>query len=74
VTVGVLFVPHLISGTFRSVTPATQAVRASKGGAVRVTEDAISAATLELASMGMYTEPTCAQAGAKRKRLFLLLQ
>lgn len=41
-----------------------QAVRASKGGAVRVTEDAISSATLELAGLGMYTEPTCAQAGA----------
>ena len=41
-----------------------QAVRASKGGAVRVTEDAISRATLELAALGMYTEPTCAQAGA----------
>ena len=41
-----------------------QAVRVSKGGAVRVTEEAISSATLELASLGMYTEPTCAQAGA----------
>ena len=41
-----------------------QAARASRGGAVRVTEEAIAAATLELAGLGMYTEPTCAQAGA----------
>lgn len=41
-----------------------QAARVSKGGAVRVTEDAICSATLELAALGMYTEPTCAQAGA----------
>ena len=40
------------------------AVGRSGGGAVRLTEAAIKAATLELAKIGLYTEPTCAQAGA----------
>jgi len=40
------------------------AVRASGGGAVRVAEQQIREATLELAQLGMYTEPTCAQAAA----------
>ncbi|KAK3273078.1 hypothetical protein CYMTET_18664 [Cymbomonas tetramitiformis] len=40
------------------------AVVRSGGSAVRVMEDAISAATLELARLGLYTEPTCAQAAA----------
>lgn len=40
------------------------AVVASAGGAVRLSEDAIAEATLELARLGLYTEPTCAQAAA----------
>ena len=40
------------------------AVRRSGGGAVRLSEEAIAAATLELAKLGLYTEPTCASAGA----------
>ena len=40
------------------------AVRRSRGGAVRVSEQQISEATLELAKLGLYTEPTCASAGA----------
>jgi len=36
----------------------------SGGGAVRLTEEAIAAATLELARKGLYVEPTCAQAAA----------
>jgi len=41
-----------------------RAVCKSRGSAVRVTEDEMSMATLELAQMGLYTEPTCAQAAA----------
>ena len=41
-----------------------EALRRSGGGAVRVCEDAIRAATLELARTGLYVEPTCAQAAA----------
>ncbi len=37
-------------------------VIASNGGAVRVSEAQIRDATLELARIGLYTEPTCAQA------------
>lgn len=40
------------------------ALRRSGGGAVRVTEEDIAAATLELARKGLYVEPTCAQAAA----------
>ena len=40
------------------------ALRACKGGAVRVTEEQMAAATLECAQLGLYTEPTCAQAAA----------
>ena len=40
------------------------ALRRSGGGAVRVAEEAIAAATLELARKGLYVEPTCAQAAA----------
>jgi threonine synthase len=34
------------------------------GSAVRVTEEAMAQATLDLAALGLYTEPTCAQAAA----------
>lgn len=40
------------------------AVLRSGGGAVRVEERAMGEATLELARLGLYTEPTCAQAMA----------
>ena len=40
------------------------ALRRSGGGAVRVSDDQIKAATLELAKTGLYVEPTCAQAAA----------
>jgi len=45
------------------------AVVRSKGGAVRVSEKDIGATTLELASIGLYTEPTCAQAAAAYREL-----
>ncbi|MDT7953660.1 MAG: pyridoxal-phosphate dependent enzyme [Acetobacteraceae bacterium] len=45
------------------------ALRASRGGGVLVTEAEIAAATLELAGMGVYVEPTCAQALAGYARL-----
>ena len=45
------------------------AVLRSKGGAVRVTEAQIRDATLALARMGLYTEPTCAQAAAAYETL-----
>lgn len=41
-----------------------KAVLGSRGSAVRVSEAEIGEATLELASLGLYTEPTCAQAAA----------
>jgi threonine synthase len=41
-----------------------QALRASDGGAVMLGEDAIGAATLALARLGLYVEPTCAQVAA----------
>ena len=44
-----------------------KAVRASRGGAVRVTEEEMARATLELAQLGLYTEPTCAQVGRRRR-------
>ena len=45
------------------------AVLRSNGGAVRVDEAEMSEATLELAKLGLYTEPTCAQAGAAYREL-----
>jgi threonine synthase len=46
------------------------ALRETRGGAVTLTEAEIGAATLDLARMGVYVEPTCAQAaGAFRKLL-----
>jgi len=51
------------------VAECVMAVRASRGGAVRVTEEAIGAATTQLASAGLYTEPTCAQAAAAYNEL-----
>jgi len=41
-----------------------EAVRASAGGAARITEEAMAIATTELAAIGLYVEPTCAQAVA----------
>ena len=46
------------------LTEVLTALRGSGGGAVLVSEDDIAAATLELAGMGVYVEPTCAQAAA----------
>eukprot|EP00933_Yihiella_yeosuensis_P038885 TRINITY_DN3282_c1_g1_i1.p1 TRINITY_DN3282_c1_g1~~TRINITY_DN3282_c1_g1_i1.p1 ORF type:complete len:248 (-),score=46.44 TRINITY_DN3282_c1_g1_i1:94-837(-) len=46
-----------------------EAVRRSNGGAVRVKEDEIAEATLKLAKIGLYTEPTCAQAAAAFEEL-----
>ena len=40
------------------------AVIRSGGGAVRISETRISAATLNLARVGLYVEPTCVQAAA----------
>ena len=40
------------------------AVLRSGGGAARLSEEEIAAATVELAAAGLYTEPTCAQAAA----------
>ena len=45
------------------------AVVRSNGGAVRVSEAEITEATLQLAKVGLYTEPTCAQAAAAYKLL-----
>ena len=45
------------------------AVVRSKGGAVRVTEAQIQDATFALAKIGLYTEPTCAQAAAAYETL-----
>jgi len=45
------------------------AILRSGGGAVRVEEEAMAAATLELARLGLYTEPTCAQAMAAYRHL-----
>ena len=45
------------------------AVVRSKGGAVRVTEAQIQDATFALARIGLYTEPTCAQAAAAYETL-----
>jgi threonine synthase len=45
------------------------ALRGSGGGAVMLTEEEIAAATLELASTGIYVEPTAAQVLAAHRRL-----
>jgi threonine synthase len=45
------------------------ALRESAGGAVLLEEDEIAAASLELARMGVYVEPTCAQAAAAFAKL-----
>jgi threonine synthase len=45
------------------------ALRASGGGAVMLEEAEIAAATLDLARMGFFVEPTCAQAAAAFARL-----
>ena len=39
-------------------------LRATRGGAVTLTEAEIAQATLDLARVGIYVEPTCAQAAA----------
>ncbi len=45
------------------------ALRATEGGAVLLSEAEIAAATLDLARVGIYVEPTCAQAAAAYARL-----
>ncbi len=45
------------------------ALRATKGGAILLTEAEIATATLDLARIGIYVEPTCAQAAAACARL-----
>ncbi len=45
------------------------ALRDTNGGAVRLSEDEIAAATLDLARVGIYVEPTSAQAAAAYARL-----
>jgi threonine synthase len=45
------------------------ALRTSDGGAVTLTEAEIGQATLDLARMGIYVEPTCAQAVAAFAKL-----
>ena len=45
------------------------ALRETQGGAVRLTEAEIAAATLDLAAMGVYVEPTAAQAAAALAKL-----
>jgi threonine synthase len=44
-------------------------LRGTRGGAVTLTEDEIAAATLALARIGVYVEPTCAQAAAAFEKL-----
>ncbi|MGH7051107.1 MAG: pyridoxal-phosphate dependent enzyme [Acetobacteraceae bacterium] len=46
-----------------------EALRASRGGVARLTETEIAAATLDLARMGLYVEPTAAQAAAAFRHL-----
>ncbi|MGH7083776.1 MAG: pyridoxal-phosphate dependent enzyme, partial [Acetobacteraceae bacterium] len=46
-----------------------EALRASRGGVARLTEAEIAAATLDLARMGLYVEPTAAQAAAAFRQL-----
>jgi threonine synthase len=45
------------------------ALRRSRGGAVMLTEEEIAASALSLARIGIYVEPTCAQAEAAFRRL-----
>ena len=45
------------------------ALRDTKGGAILLSEAEIAAATLDLARIGIYVEPTCAQAAAAFARL-----
>lgn len=45
------------------------ALRETRGGAVRLTEAEIAEATLDLARIGIYVEPTCAQVSAAFKKL-----
>jgi threonine synthase len=47
-----------------------EAVRETRGSVVAVSEDAIAAATLELARLGIYAEPTAAVAAAAVERAF----
>ena len=51
------------------VSECVEAVLRSEGGAVRVPEEQIAAATFEMAKLGLYTEPTCAQAAAAYRTL-----
>ena len=44
-------------------------LRATNGGAVSLTEAEIGQATLDLARLGLYVEPTCAQAVAAFEKL-----
>ena len=44
-------------------------LRQTQGGAVMLSEEAIAAATLDLARTGIYVEPTCAQAAAAFAKL-----
>jgi threonine synthase len=44
-------------------------LRATRGGAVMLSEDEIGAATLDLARLGVYVEPTSAQAAAAFRKL-----
>ena len=46
-------------------------LRETRGGAVTLTEQEIADATLDLARMGIYVEPTCAQAAAALAKLVL---
>ena len=50
------------------------AVLRSGGGAVRLSEQQIGDATLELAKLGLYTEPTCASAGAAYREVLSTCQ
>jgi threonine synthase len=45
------------------------ALRETRGGAVTLTEAEIARATLDLARIGIYVEPTCAQAAAAFAKL-----
>jgi threonine synthase len=51
------------------LTECIDAVKRSNGGAVRLSEQEIADATLACAKIGMYTEPTCAQAAAAYTKL-----
>ena len=46
-------------------------LRETRGGAVTLTEAEIGKATLDLARMGTYVEPTCAQAAAAFEKLLM---